>query len=481
MVIPIMHTMFERPASPIKIARGRVTLTTKNVPPPPPQIMTQMVRRRRTIALVGMVVIISLTSSTSSPDLTILYDSKEDRLGKMELASSTIERNNSHGGSGGGGGSGSGGDGAVSFVSLPRHSPESTINHNHNRLETNGQQEASRQPNPKLSVYPICRNLIPGDDAYVCRGPEYDRFADKFEQFVLWSHEEENDLRSHFKHIKSKLKYKRDLKPFQQDAPLWGRRQSPFPANSTLLAVGSSHTRQIFQTIECQYPTLTYEEVEPHADGQRARRGSYYRMEFANHAKVHLLTNNYLFYSVDWQKNLEHRIGVKLVDLDAIVIGKMIESQQVMNTSLMQNLIQQSGGELQEEDFLQRQGPGMLEFAKVYSGPIVAHSLMADWGLFHYTAQHWRNVLWHISVHYPQRATSIRVVEGFRYVELLGACHTDEWKEAAVCEEISWKHPCFGNRGGHGDLLAWDIIEALHDIWDNDFNTTATISTTIEK
>lgn len=318
------------------------------------------------------------------------------------------------------------------------------------------------------SDFAICR-ADGKRDSYVCEGPDYDRFASKLEHFVRMVHRRPNKIGIYFPNMTLRQRSR-----LQRVPKTWGRRvDNPFPANTTILAVGSSHTRQIFQAMECQYETLRYEDVEGGKTNNTLRRGSYYRIEFTNHAKLHLVTNNALFYSKHWVKYLEDLIEHKVEDLDAIVFGNFNRFIDAMNTTFME-LMMEKTAHLEDADFRTIDPPELSDFAQIYSGPIVAHSLMSDWG--------WGNGqlllmghLWQLQETQPERARTIRLVDGRKFIEILGEeCSSDDWKKVGICSNDVTKHRCIGSRGGHPDLLVWEILENLHSLWDilkNDSDT----------
>jgi hypothetical protein len=113
----------------------------------------------------------------------------------------------------------------------------------------------------RLPSHRLCR--MPHDQVagYVCRGPEYDAFADKLAEFI----EEET--------------------PSRQET--WGRRKFPFPANSTILAVGNSLTRQLFEVFPCQYRDVLVSWIDREANSTNAmRRATFYEGSFENGAKL---------------------------------------------------------------------------------------------------------------------------------------------------------------------------------------------------
>lgn len=280
-------------------------------------------------------------------------------------------------------------------------------------------------------------------ESYVCEGPKYDSFADQLEALLAIGHPATPHINSNSS-IRSK-------------SAEWGRRYySPFPANTTLLAVGNSHTRQIFQTLHCQYESIQYFEPELNKTaGNEMRRGAYYYIEFLNHAKLHLVTNHALFYSRKWHEYLEDLVHLKLNDFDALVVGKINTFIDAYNTSFMELMIEKTS-QMAEADFATVAPPTLIDFAPRFQGPIIAHSMMADWGNDYLNREM-------IEMVEEVDRPNVLFVNGREYVPLLGECSADVWDRVGECNDDLMAHRCIGQRGGHPDLIAWDILEALHD------------------
>ncbi|KAG7349889.1 hypothetical protein IV203_012486 [Nitzschia inconspicua] len=285
-------------------------------------------------------------------------------------------------------------------------------------------------PSVDLSQFQVCR---PNEwSSYVCQGPEYDKFADKMEALIAVLDQKDSALG----------------KPI-----LWGKRRiSPFPDNTTVLAVGNSHTRQILQTLVCQYPVLQMVDMDSNST-EITRRGSYYYAEFVNHAKLHLVTNHAIFYSRKWRKYLRQMTGISTID--GIIVGQINSMNDAYNTSFM-SLMMEKTSKLEDADFASVDPPQLQEFTDFYDGPIVAHSLMCYWGYDNYYPMN--------DFVQPLDRTNVGLVNGRAYIGMLGECSTNEWQKVGVCGTDSTAHRCIGERGGHPDLLAWDIVEALNDM-----------------
>ncbi len=291
---------------------------------------------------------------------------------------------------------------------------------------------------------------------YVCDGPKYDAFADKLEA-LLKGLVVPADMSSGNSTHTSGSPMGLTLKP-----STWGRRHhSPFPTNTTILAVGNSHTRQILYALHCQYKTLRFLEPERSKmkKGNRVdktRRSTYYLFEFLNHAKLHLVTNHAIFYSKHWLQYLEELVQLDLNKFDALVIGKMNTFQESSNTSFMKIMMKKTA-QMKDADFVAISPPSLVHFAGLFHGPIVAHSMMSDWGKDQVNRQM-------IQMVHKLNRSNIEFVNGRHYVPLLGECGADVAHIVGHCENIPGAHRCHGLRGGHPDLVGWDIIEALNEL-----------------
>jgi hypothetical protein len=297
---------------------------------------------------------------------------------------------------------------------------------------------------PMLSEsHRICR--VPPDQTfgYVCQGPEYDGFADKLTAFI----EEEAPSRP----------------------ATWGKRVFPFPANSTILAVGNSLTRQLFEALPCQYPDALVSWIDREANSTNPmRRATFYEGTFANGAKLYLVTNHAMFYSPKWPEFLSRFVGVENFDgddndrtIDAFVVGHINHFMNAYNTSFMELMKEQTkdwGG----ANFETIWPPTLQDFAELYNGPIVGVSMMADWSWYDQDylemssqADQLKNLT---------GRENIRLVHGRKYVPRLGECGSNAWQYVGECQEAPDQHRCIGSRGGHPDLIAWDTVEVLHDL-----------------
>lgn len=292
----------------------------------------------------------------------------------------------------------------------------------------------TEQQNDFLSEFHICQ---PGEwDSYVCQGVEYEAFGDKLESLV-------------------RSKSYNMMKPSQ-----WGKRPSPFPANATILAIGNSHTRQVMQALLCQYSGQSKITDMESGSNNVMRRGSHYVVEYDNNAKLTIITNHALFYSKHWLRYLEDLIQQPVATLDGLVLGKINGFAEAYNTSFME-VMKEKTAQYEDADLTTNPPPSLLDIAELYHGPIVAHSMFADWGGDYL---HWEMMEAYATIQQRQsnKAANIQIIQGRQYIGDLGECSSDSWQGVGVCGEDGTAHRCIGHRGGHPDLIAWDVIESMY-------------------
>lgn len=302
-----------------------------------------------------------------------------------------------------------------------------------------------------LSSYKICRVPSSQSIGYVCRGQEYNRFADNFEQFVIRTSTESA------------------ASPTRSS--MWGKRSDPFPDGSITLVVGNSLTRQIFQSLPCQYDDnntggggALVEWIDWTAqsnDIDIMRRGTFYEGRFRNGAKIFLVTNHALFYSKKWLTYLQDLIKVPIENVDQLVVGHINHFMNAYNTSFMELMMEQTK-KYDDANFETVSPPTLIDFANVYNGPIVGISMMADWSYYDQDYSEMKEQVEKISGTNQQR--KIKLIHGRRYINELGECGTNSWKDIGSCQDSPDSHRCIGSRGGHPDLILWDMLEAVHDI-----------------
>eukprot|EP00797_Seminavis_robusta_P003058 Sro1191_g250910.2 (170) ;mRNA; r:14848-15357 len=140
-------------------------------------------------------------------------------------------------------------------------------------------------------------------------------------------------------------------------------------------------------------------------------------------------------------------------------------------------------------DFENAAAPTVTDVAKVYPGPVIYVGMFAWYGKrLHREAQAMIDSLQQTQ---QQGRTNLRAINGRQYITALEEefhtsstssserlpvyeCSTDTRHNVSTCitdtESYRFRngHRCMGQRGGHPDLIAWDLIDSLHDLLEDD-------------
>ena len=290
---------------------------------------------------------------------------------------------------------------------------------------------------------------------YQCRGQAYDQFTSKLEHYV-----QQRYLQS-------------------GNASLWGRRHtSPLPSNTTILVLGNSHTRQTMYALLCQYAdhiaavrsTLVYN--HPSAP--------LHDIVFDNGATLVFATNSPLVYSSQWYEALQHHDPYhrsltnnnrSSSDYDAVVLGEFNLYHPDKPSKFLTQMLEFELLHPEEVQFTTATPPTLKSLAQLLPNtPIVALPMFAEYG--HKWEQQSRKEFLQLS---KSRRNTIHVLHGRQHiVALQHECGSDGIIEVGTCWDRGQTtpygrkppdmHRCTGPRGGHADLLAWDLIEAIHKV-----------------
>jgi len=254
---------------------------------------------------------------------------------------------------------------------------------------------------------------------------------------------------------------------FGKDVAKWGRRRStPVPPNSSVVFLGNSHMRQVFQTFMCQYQNdirniTRLLNVDSKGSG-------IWDVRLEHNITVFGVFNVPHVYSPRWHELLTKSLNVSFNSIDALVLGKFNtfkESKKTSFLSLMKNLTAGT-----DSDFERTPPADINAIARVYSGPILSVSMFAA----HDIKRH-KGVLKKINeIKKVNGRSNIFPIDGRQYVPYLGECATDSSHVVGTCLSQSKKskrykdgHRCVGNNGGHPDLIAWDIVEGFYRLLEN--------------
>ncbi|GKY90533.1 hypothetical protein MPSEU_000027000 [Mayamaea pseudoterrestris] len=270
---------------------------------------------------------------------------------------------------------------------------------------------------------------------YKCAGPAYDNFTNR-----LWEY-------AHAKNDST-----------------WGRRQYPLPPNVSVFVLGNSHTRQTYSAMRCQYYSQLASSKD-HLDLFGGSKNAPSTWRYKNNATMVVLSNSpFVYHKEQWAQTIERMLGRSLSSFDAVVMGRIntIETQSNFGRSLAN--FSKDHPELFDSSFTT---PTVERLSQVYTGPIVAVPMFAAYGQdvkenARRTAENLKRT---------ENRTNIRIVDARKHIMALGEeCGSDESTGVGECLNVAVKggrnpadmHRCTGRKGGHPDLVAWDVIEKLH-------------------
>lgn len=291
--------------------------------------------------------------------------------------------------------------------------------------------------------------LVKNQFRYQCAGPPYEHFMnDHVFPFVLQRYEKTNTSLQ------------------------WGKRPSLFPPtpvaaaapqNHSILIVGNSHTRQLAETLMCEYlDELQFsQKLAPPGSGQIMLQ-----YQLTGNNTVWVVVNPAIVYSNQWQSNLERLMRFNsLSELDAIVLGMFNPYHNEFGKSSMWKGIIRYGEqhpELNVNVTLHHHPFRLADLARIYKGPIIWASMFAEYGKY----EHQRAVK--DKAKFVHR-TNIQTINARRYIkDLKGVeCGAYPVEHVSTCvddpndRKYRNNHLCMGALGSYVDLIAWDVVEAL--------------------
>jgi hypothetical protein len=244
--------------------------------------------------------------------------------------------------------------------------------------------------------------------------------------------------------------------------PTWGRRIYPLPPNKSVLIFGNSHLRQVSKTLVCQYANAIESFEITHADA--------FIIRFRNNSTWISITNSPIAYSYDWQDLLEKQMGRSMQSLHAIVLGKFNLYEEAKHTGFERTMRLEQQAYIGLADFESIPPPTLKQVAEVYSGPIVSMSMFSQ-----YDRKRVNQTLTLIQ-QLKHKRDNLWFVDSRAYTSPLGECGSDDKLIVGTCHEPgdvihgsnrnpADMHRCTGPNGGHADLIAWDIVETLYQVY----------------
>jgi hypothetical protein len=282
----------------------------------------------------------------------------------------------------------------------------------------------------RLKRLPLKRSPI--DIGYQCKGKEYDKFGKNLLAFA------ENATK--------------------HDGCCWGQRLYPIPANKTVLMIGNSHTRQVANALVCEYHDQITEIRAIGAEGTVGEDD--FAIRFRNNATIYNVCNHEIVHSYKWDKLLERLLNRSLRSLDSVVLGHFNRYVPGSSSQFHKGMLEKSDTN-PDVDYANITGPLVDQFANTYAGPIVAIGMFEE--RKSYLNKETDQLVTKLT---SQGREKVVYIENRKYVPYLGECGSDNKSGTSDCKETGGSHRCTGKHGGHPDLIAWDIIETLHEFID---------------
>jgi hypothetical protein len=291
-----------------------------------------------------------------------------------------------------------------------------------------------------LNPVHLCRSnkkgnfVIPGKHMglpilYQCTGRAYEEFGQQVSSFA-------NNITLH--------------------GPTWGRRPFPIPANKRVLVLGNSHTRQVMHSLIC-HTGANVEKILGHKEFIHKT----FRIRFLNGATLYLITNSPIVYSQKWAQLVENSIHMTLDSLDAIILGQF--NGAVDGQSKFFQEMQAASENNTDIEFGLVDPPDLALLTKVYQGPIL---FLGSFYQFESRMQEKKQAQQVISDLALEGRNNLTFIDSRKYVQKLehNECSSQEKYSIGTCNQDPNSHRCTGKLGGHCDLVAFDLEEALHSM-----------------
>ena len=243
-----------------------------------------------------------------------------------------------------------------------------------------------------------------------------------------------------------------------------GRRDFPVASNRNVLVMGNSHTRQMINALVCQYKNevVHYEDVVGSTS-----TGESWMVRFTNNSTILSLTNNAIPYSPKWPELIKTILGRPVRFFDGIVLGKFNSYEESLGTNFLATMTEALKNVPGNVDFSNTTPPTLRDVANVYQGPVVYVSMFARYGISALTQnREFINTVNNDTRHH------LSTIDGRKYIDKLKMeCGANRLNSTGLCYEDSDKnvspkangmHRCTGSKGGHPDLIAWEVAEKLN-------------------
>ena len=320
---------------------------------------------------------------------------------------------------------------------------------------------------PDFNICRLKKTPIIGDicTEYLCAGQPYDDFM-QLHQFPLV-------LQKYASHNK-------------EQPLMWGKRPSIFPPshknskNRTVLLLGNSHTRQFFNAVQCQYSHqfVGSETMVPGTVTSINVIQYTFRQDNGAYLNFHGIMNHPTIYSDRWKENVESLTGTSFPQYDAIVLGhhNAFDPRYAKKAKLW--IRARSYSEQHPAEMINfthhSKGPTVAEIAEHYkNGPIIYVSMFASY----------KQAMYKLAVKQIEKLKTsgsknrdvLRAINARRYTNEMGGeeCTSDSLGRVDTCAgrdnpRYSEGHRCMGDKGGQPDLLVWDFVEVIWELFSSE-------------
>lgn len=225
------------------------------------------------------------------------------------------------------------------------------------------------------------------------------------------------------------------------------------PANSSILFLGNSHTRQVVQTFLCQY---RHEIVREEKKANSLYRGD--EGNFVAHLKgnitVYSSTNSPLHFLSDdeWRNAFKLVLGKDPFDIDFIIFGRFNTQTVDKNTNFFRLM----------DKFFQGRFASMTQVLSLrnlagYHGRVISLGMFAAYDYVHHDAE-----LNAYVKRIPRDPPDVQVVKPRLFAEEVGrACGASHARNTGACVDDRNQHTCMNP--GYPDLAVYELMSiCLH-------------------
>ena len=246
----------------------------------------------------------------------------------------------------------------------------------------------------------------------------------------------------------------------------WGQRE--LPPNTRILIWGNSHTRQIGLSLMGQH-NLREDIDKIVVYDANVNKNMARRFDLGQNRSVYIVANSYVAYSHEWYHLLEKQIKKKLWKMDALLVGTFNTCNAPVQTTFATEM-KQLAGNVAGIDCDRIEGPNVTTIAQQFDKSLAYVSMFATYRHKDIDVAHQEMMALQRQQQQQQQSNEtgdsrlLVYMDARQYVRGLGVeCGSDTRDGVSDCINNATAarkyHRCTGKRGGHADLIAWDLTE----------------------